>query len=914
MSKFFPGQRWMSETEPELGLGVILSVQDKKLEVEFRSVEVVRIYGLKTAPLKRVLFEAGDKITLRGGEDFEVESVTHSDEEQLLYYQGQGRAICETELEDALSFHDPFQKLFNRQTDSGALFQLRYNTLEHRRDYLSSSVRGLLGGRVALIPHQFFIVSQAVQRPWPRLLLADEVGLGKTIEAALIIHQMVATGRLRRVLILVPDSLAYQWFFELHRKFQLGFTVFNQETPPEGPDNPFCQSDRIVLSMGLLKGSQMARDLLGQAEFDMLVVDEAHRYTFSGETPSFEYSILEELAFKIPSLLLLTATPEQLGIEGHFHRLKLIDPDRFDNYDLFKKEVAEYSRAASLAKALVEKRELSREEETLATKWVSPLNVKKWKNGTLNHQERESLIQNLIDRHGTGRVFFRNTRAAMVKEYHFFPKRRLRAKALSVGASERKRFDAKALWLMEFLKENNHKVLLITHSKPQVIALEKFLRENVSGIKTALFHSGLSLMARDRQAAYFADPEGAQILLCTEIGSEGRNFEFAHHLILFDLPKKPDLLEQRIGRLDRIGQKSDIHIHVPYIKESLEEALFKIYHQGLGSFEQFSSVGTPVFHHFRDQLEELKEGELALEQVESLVDKMNSYARRLESQLEKGRDYLIELNSYRASEAKGVVEAIAKKDEDASLERYMTQVFDCFGVDTDELHRYALFARPNDNMFIPYFPGLPKEGLTLTYYRREALEREDYAFLTWDHPIVRGVCELILSDPMGNMTVAVRKSGGGKKIFVEAIFIVDCPAPPELDLERFLPSELIRILLDKEGEDFSEKWSKEVLDGKLEEAGPDMLEKVCRIPKTFFKNLLQVAEAKALARAQKMTQEAQEKILTEGKQELERLAELQKLNPSISQVEIDMGEELLKMRLNQMQKIRVCLEAVRLIL
>ena len=85
---------------------------------------------------------------------------------------------------------------------------------------------------------------------------------------------------------------------------------------------------------------------------------------------------------------------------------------------------------------------------------------------------------------------------------------------------------------------------------------EKLLKERIASLNIGVFHSGLSFVARDRQAAYFSDPAGAQILLCTEIGSEGRNFEFAHHLVLFDLPLYPDLLEQRIGRLDRIGQTS----------------------------------------------------------------------------------------------------------------------------------------------------------------------------------------------------------------------------------------------------------------------------------------------------------------------------------------------------------------------
>src|SRR5690606_41133390 len=92
-------------------------------------------------------------------------------------------------------------------------------------------------------------------------------------------------------------------------------------------------------------------------------------------------------------------------------------------------------------------------------------------------------------------------------------------------------------------------------------ALEAAIKERFN-LNLALFHEGLPLVQRDRQAAWFAEPDGAQVLLCSEIGSEGRNFQFAHHLVLFDLPLNPGLVEQRIGRLDRIGQTDTIRIHV----------------------------------------------------------------------------------------------------------------------------------------------------------------------------------------------------------------------------------------------------------------------------------------------------------------------------------------------------------------
>ena len=106
----------------------------------------------------------------------------------------------------------------------------------------------------------------------------------------------------------------------------------------------------------------------------------------------------------------------------------------------------------------------------------------------------------------------------------------------------------------------------------------------------------MSIVERDKAAHYFADEEdGAQILLCSEIGSEGRNFQFAHHLVLFDFVITPDLLEQRIGRLDRIGQTQTVQIHVPYLAKTAQHVLLDWYHEGLNAFEKTCPTGSGVF-------------------------------------------------------------------------------------------------------------------------------------------------------------------------------------------------------------------------------------------------------------------------------------------------------------------------------
>jgi len=179
-------------------------------------------------------------------------------------------------------------------------------------------------------------------------------------------------------------------------------------------------------------------------------------------------------------------------------------------------------------------------------------------------------------------------------------------------------FDQKIQWLISWLADNEkEKVLLICKTKAMVEEIYEAVQKQVN-LNLSQFHEGLNLIQRDRQAAYFADPKGARVLLCSEIGSEGRNFQFAHHLILWDLPENPELLEQRIGRLDRIGQTDTIHIHLPYIKNSAEEVWVQFYNKGVGIFEHPVPTALIIAETFGEELEKLS-NEFDADALQSLV-------------------------------------------------------------------------------------------------------------------------------------------------------------------------------------------------------------------------------------------------------------------------------------------------------
>ena len=224
---FHVGQRWISESEPELGLGSVRRVTARTVTVAFVASDETREYALDNAPLKRVRFRVGDTIKNRENAPLVVQSIR--EEGGLIFYHSDGCKLCETEMSDSISFSKPEERLFAGQVDAPEIFDLRMVALRQQHRRRKSKVRGFVGGRIDLIPHQLYIASEVAGRLVPRVLLADEVGLGKTIEACLILHRLILTGRAQRILILLPESLVHQWFVELLRRFNLWFHIFDEE-------------------------------------------------------------------------------------------------------------------------------------------------------------------------------------------------------------------------------------------------------------------------------------------------------------------------------------------------------------------------------------------------------------------------------------------------------------------------------------------------------------------------------------------------------------------------------------------------------------------------------------------------------------------------------------------------------------
>ena len=914
---FAIGQRWISETENSLGLGMITALNFRSVTLHFPASDETRIYAVAQAPLTRIALNKGEQLHHQAGWQGEVLDVQKMN--GLLFYlvknaQGEDVIVNEKELSPIISFSQAKDRLFSSQIDRSEHFALRYQTLLHQQAQFQSPLRGLRGNRAGLIPHQLHIAQEVGNRINPRVLLADEVGLGKTIEAGMILQNQLFAEKVQRVLIIVPETLQHQWLVEMLRRFNLHFSLFDEERCEDFAEqaiNPFSTESLIICALDWLKAHPHRVQQAIEAEFDCLIVDEAHHLAWSENAPSAAYLLVEQLANAIPSVLLLTATPEQLGLESHFARLRLLDPERFYDYQAFLKEQENYQPVADAVQSLLSEKPLSAVEKNHISDLLNEQDIEPLFKALACHNDeekqaaRQELIQNLIDRHGTSRILFRNTRQGVKG----FPHRVYHQ--VTIDATEG---DEKIHWLIDFLKSHrNEKILVICKTAQTAIQLEQILREK-EAIRSAVFHERMSIIERDRAAAYFADTEnGAQVLLSSSIGSEGRNFQFACHLVLFDLPENPDLLEQCIGRLDRIGQTRDVQIYVPCLSGSAQQDLARWYHEGLNAFEQTCPIGMALFEQYETLLKVRSENKADFEQ---LILQTQKQAKALRLALEKGRDRLLELNSNGGEKAQRLAAEIAQTDNSPQLVDFVLNLFDIIGLEQDDLGENSIVITPTGTMLVPDFPGLKEEGVTVTFDRQLALAREELEFLTWDHPMIRQGIDLIASGDIGkaSMALLVNKQLPAGTLLVELIYMIESQSPKGLQLNRFLPPTPVRLLLDSKGNDLAGQVNFDTLQNKLKALGKDIANKMVKMARPNIEQLIKIGDQKMTEIAQAKIQEASRLVDQTLSTELNRLIALKAVNKNIRQAEINVLEKQRVLSLEELSKASWRLDSLRVIM
>jgi ATP-dependent helicase HepA len=929
--EFVAGQRWLSDSEPDLGLGLVTDVDFRTVSIDFKAVDETRRYARLQAPLTRLVLKAGDKVTVAETE-LEILDLMQTPSGLIIYEtkdsRGNRHPLPESLLPDTLSMNRPLDRLLSGQFEPCQWYYLKQQTLQLLGDAERSGLMGLCSARAELIPHQLYIANEVANRYAPRVMLADEVGLGKTIEAGLILQQQLVSGLISRILIVVPEPLLHQWLVEMLRRFNLSFTLLDQERcealQESGEDNPFTSAQLVLSPLTLFTRKPEWMEAAKSAAWDLCIVDEAHHVTLGDAAlpdavnagsrkgtaeAGAAYKTLETLAAATKGLLLLTATPEQLGQENHFALLRLLDPARFTDFASFKEEQAQYQHIAARIKAL---------------------------------PDNDPAIRELLDQHGTGRILFRNTRRQLTG----FPQRHVQPWPISVQVNAQSESDAsigekdlellntepsasmdeqddafahdpRVQWLAVWLtgpdsKKRDGKTLLICAHDALAMALEKHLRLKV-GVRSSVFHRHMSLLERDRAAAYFAGEEdSASILVCSEIGSEGRNFQFCRHLILFDLPINPDLLEQRIGRLDRIGQRHDVQIHVPFVVGSRQQRLFQWYHDGLNAFEHVAPGAFRLWQELKDELDEwLEMG--ADEPLAPFLKKAKKRNSELQLELEQGRDQLLERNSFNAEMANKLIGRIADFEQNYTPEQWLLNVLDSYSVFYDHNSDGSISIVPGQDMLLPSFPGMPDEGFEACFKREQALRREDRAYLTWQHPTVAGAMDLVLNSHQGKAAVsvfhpelAVSRSKSGASISTEAewpapgcALIVECQyrlkvsAPAHLQLAKYLPATgfTFNMSLDHNNNVTALEESLNSQRQHLQFPNKALALEALQTHQKLLLKLLNNADKLASAACKQAADDAGKNMLASQTAEIKRLLALKQRNPNIRQEELDYLKE-----------------------
>ncbi len=843
------GQRWNSTSEPELGLGLVIEADASRVQLLFPAVGEMRSYAWAQAPLARFALKVGDELQDQEGNSWIVEEVR--EQEGLLSYVGSGKLLPESGLADRMLSLQPLERLRRGEHDPAEDFAFRRMLLEKRRDMAAHPAAGFFGARVEILPHQVNLVEEVSQRLHPRVLLADEVGLGKTIEACLLLHQGIRRGCMQRILILVPDALVHQWYVELLRRFHLSFSIFDAERMAQSEENAFFNEQWILCSLDLIAASPQAASDAIDADWDLVVVDEAHHLTWSPEEVSPAYALVEGLATRSEALFLLSATPAQLGLESYFAQLKLLDPDRYRSFAAFQQEQQDYVAVAEEAERLKQAGE-------------------------------QQAFEQLLLRHGPGRILFRNTR----EQIKGFPKRIPHPYPVQGD---------KGSWLQDFLQEHSEeKILILTSSPQEVRELAKLLEAQLEP-PPVLFHEEQDILVRDRQAAWFADPEGSRVMIASDIGGEGRNFQFVQHLVLMDLPRNPERIEQRIGRLDRIGQQSRIHLHLPYLAGSDEESWFRWLHEGLGAFAQPLACAQACFLRFASRLDQVDE---------ALLAETRAVLKHLEEEYRAGPQRLITWKHEIARPESRVFQALQEAEEDHSLLPFANRLWQAHGLDIEQLSDQEY--RLKTGYFFSGELSIREEGFRFTANRRQALAREDLDFLSWDHPLLQDAWEASLRSSKGSMALA--ESSEIRQPQLEAIYVLEVLGHTQLQLSRYLPPSPLQLCVDVQG---------------LAVEAPRHLVSLERIPAllshpkfldTWLPARLKNLEEQAEQAIKPMLDAALEEARSRLDQELQRLEDLKAINDHVREEEIVQLRNHQSAVLEALGHHRLRLDALRVIL
>ncbi len=707
----------------------------------------------------------------------------------------------------------PVEVLAAGEGGPASAFRLRTRLARLEALRRADSLGALLSSRVHVLPHQVGAAGRILADRTPRFVLADEVGLGKTIEAGLVLAGLRQLGIADRVLVMVPEHLCFQWLAELFHKFNALFTLLSPERIAEldGPEEALRRSPLAIVSHErLLADAELAR-AAAALPADLAIVDEAHHLD---EDPLFE--AVAPIARAAFGLLLLTATPVRLDPREYHRLLSLVEPVPSASLEAFLRRLEDHEAYAEVARRLLGGGEVK--EALAALRRLAPddpafgLDGRRGPGAT-----REALLAHLADRYSLSARLIRNRRIKVGA----FTRRVLRREEVPAGG----KVEA-AVALCVRLASEKEKVLVFGGDLESLRALQTAIAER--GRREALLYDDApTLEARDRLVARFRDPDGPMLLLSGESGGEGRNFQFASHLVCYDLPPSPLVLEQRIGRLDRLGQARPVEIHV--LAEPGDEAfLADLYEKEIGIFDEPVGGLDPVLASLPAELAALRGSPpAARDEFRRALAARVAEGRRAQNE---GYDPLLDVRSAAIPELtalvrgafrrlgedlpEGIEEGAASTEAIAqalqTLSRWLEEELEeeaveiarrvGIGADTDEnVHPFEAAFTLGAEMRIEALPGMaiPDEARTHlgSFWRETAVARDELEWFATGHRLVEALLGLA-RDGAAGQAAALRASFAPRRGGLYLRFSPAWPSPADVEPGARVPSRQASRYLD----------------------------------------------------------------------------------------------------------------------
>ncbi len=736
------GDRLLHRFNRKLGPGVVSAVQGRRLTVEFPERGETLLLATGDQALTPLSIEAGKRARLGAGGEIVGVAAVREEGSALL---ADGREVPVASLWPLAEAEPLLDRLARGEVDATEDFLNRLDGLRLSRLRQADGLGAFLGGRIRLFPHQLYAAERACRGLPVRWLLADEVGLGKTVEACLIMNRLLHAGMAERTLVVAPETLILQWLGELWRKHHHVFALLDGKRLDDvvkdyGPGfNPFDVHRRAIVGLETLVERRRLTEQAVAAGIDLLVVDEAHHLRRPpGHPGDPAYRAVAPLAAASRHALLLTATPLEDDAHGFLRLLQLLRPEELPEEETFADRLArrEPLPAATSATRRADIGGLP-PRRAVPVELADPSAEAGWQalRALEDHLRALPAPHAAAARRKAERAFRALASPAAllaVLEREDEAGRELAAKARSA--------DPRVAWLVEqaaaWRRAGEKTLVFVAHQES--LDLLKQAIEQQAAARVGVFHEGLSPERRDIEVAQFRLTEGPSLLVSTEAGGEGRNFQFCHRLVLFDLPWRPGVVEQRIGRLDRIGRTLPTEILYFRPPSGLGRAVVEVmeriglFEHPLGGLErELKRVTEAIEQAAVEDAGEIEAGRFlpALEAAQSGFDRERNAAWH-----ELHRD------PYRAEMGPGIL-ARVPPDLETLTQDVVLRALARFGFTVEaQSGKSTWLIEFGPEALVDHLPGVsPGASFLGTFDREEAVEKETLDFFASGHPLIEGI-------------------------------------------------------------------------------------------------------------------------------------------------------------------------------